>query len=79
MEEIALLTQGGVYLARLDPSKHAEVGKIRPVVILMGQFILDIQPTSVLICPLSSQSYSGCSHLHVALSPRDSLQKTAML
>lgn len=76
MERITLLTQGGVYLARrLDPSKHAEVGKIRPVVVLMGQFILDVQPASVLVCPLSSQSYPECSQLHVALPPRDSLQK----
>ena len=75
MEKITLLTQGGVYLARLDPSKHDEVGKIRPVVVLMGQFVLDVQPASVLICPLSSQSYPECSQLHVALPPRDSLQK----
>lgn len=75
MDEIIALTQGGVYLARLDPSKHAEVGKIRPVVILMGQFILDIKPLSVLVCPLSSQSYEGCSSLHVQLPPRDNLQK----
>jgi len=75
VEGITLLTQGGVYLARLDPSKHAEVGKIRPVVILMGQFVLDVQPASVLICPLSSQSNPNCSHLHIALPPRDSLQK----
>lgn len=69
------LTQGGIYLARLDPAKHAEVGKIRPVIILMGQFILDIAPLSVLICPLSSRSYPGCADLHVHLSPRDNLQK----
>lgn len=75
MGKIIPLTQGGVYLARLDPSKHAEVGKIRPVIILMGQFILDIQPVAVLVCPLSSQSYEGCSHLHVQLPPRDNLQK----
>lgn len=75
MERITLLTQGGVYLARLDPSKHAEVRKIRPVVVLMGQFVLDVQPASVLVCPLSSQSYPECSQLHVALPPRDSLQK----
>ena len=75
MEKIVPLTQGGVYLARLDPSKHAEVGKIRPVVILMGQFILDVQPLSVLVCPLSSQSYDGCLYLHVHLPARDNLQK----
>lgn len=77
MEGISPLTQGGVYLARLDPSKHAEVGKIRPVVVLMGQFVLDVQPTSVLVCPLSSQSYPECLQLHVSLPPRDSLQKNS--
>ncbi|MDP3705377.1 MAG: type II toxin-antitoxin system PemK/MazF family toxin [Legionellaceae bacterium] len=75
MERVTLLTQGGIYLARLDPSKHAEVGKIRPVVVLMGQFVLDVQPASALVCPLSSQSYPECSQLHVALPPRDALQK----
>ena len=75
MGKITSLTQGGVYLARLDPSKHTEIGKIRPVVILMGQFILDIQPQSVLVCPLSSKSYDDCTYLHVHLPPRDNLQK----
>lgn len=75
MDNLIPLTRGGVYLARLDPSKHAEIGKIRPVVILMGQFILNIHPASVLVCPLSSLSYEHCSHLHVTLPPRDNLQK----
>ena len=77
MEKLTILTQGSVYLARLDPSKHAEIGKIRPVVVLMGQFVLDVQPASVLICPLSSQSYPECSKLHVTLSPRGGLQKNS--
>ncbi|MDP3560716.1 MAG: type II toxin-antitoxin system PemK/MazF family toxin [Legionellaceae bacterium] len=34
-----------------------------------------MQPASVLVCLLSSQSYPECSQLHVALPPRDSLQK----
>lgn len=75
MENLDVFTQGGVYLARLDPAKHVEVGKIRPVVILTGQFILDISPLSILVCPLSSQSYKGCGDLHVCLPPRDNLQK----
>jgi mRNA interferase MazF len=75
VEGVSLLTQGGVYLARLDPSKHSEIGKIRPVVILMSQLVLDIQPASVLVCPLSSQSFPNRSPLHVALTPRDGLQR----
>lgn len=28
------LTRGGIYLAKLNPAKKDEVGKIRPVVVL---------------------------------------------
>lgn len=74
MEKI-ILTQGGVYLAKLNPSKHAEIGKIRPVIVLTAQFILDIHPVNVLVCPLSSKSYPECKHLHVQLPPRQKLLK----
>ncbi len=69
-----ILTQGGIYLARLDPVKAAEVGKIRPVVILTSQAILDITPPTLFICPLSSQSQPEFSSLHVKLPPRDNLE-----
>ena len=71
------LTQGGVYLARLDPAKHQEIGKIRPVVALTGQFLLEISPEIIFICPLSSQSYPDFRVLHVELPPRDGLLKTS--
>jgi mRNA interferase MazF len=74
VEQEEILTQAGVYLARLDPAKAAEVGKIRPVVILNAQNILDIIPPTVFICPLSSQSQYEFSSLHIKLSPRDNLK-----
>ncbi len=77
MDEKHFLTRGGVYLARLDPAKAAEIGKIRPVVILSAQKILDITPPTIFICPLSSHSYPEFSSLHIKLSPRDSLETTS--
>lgn len=77
MVEQEILTQGGVYLARLDPAKAAEVGKIRPVVVLNTQAILDIIPPTVFICPLSSQSQPEFSSLHIKLSARDNLKVTS--
>lgn len=68
-----MLTRGGIYLARLDPAKINEVGKIRPVVILNSQIILDSIPPVVFICPLSRQSHSKFSSLHFELDVRDSL------
>lgn len=76
MEKIRL-TQGGVYLAKLDPAKSSEVGKIRPVAVLTASIILEIKPEIIFICPLSSRSYPEFSALHVELPPRDNLQKTS--
>lgn len=77
VEEKITLTRGGVYLVKLDPAKTAEIGKIRPVVVLSAQTILDITPPTIFICPLSSQSYPEFSSLHVKLTPRDNLEVTS--
>src|SRR3990167_690620 len=77
VEPQEILTRGGVYLARLDPVKAAEVGKIRPVVLLNTKAIRDITPPVVFICPLSSQSAPAFSSLHVALVARDNLKVTS--
>lgn len=77
VEEVNILTRGGVYLARLDPAKAAEAGKIRPVVILTAQTILDIAPPIAFVCPLSSQSQPELSSLHTLLQPRDNLEVTS--
>ena len=69
------LIQGGVYLARLDPAKGAEIGKLRPVVILTAQTLLDVDPPVVFVCPLSSRSDPTFEALHLSLPARDSLQR----
>jgi mRNA interferase MazF len=71
---ITRIARGGVYLARLDPAKGAEVGKLRPVVVLTAQSLLDVKPAHVFICPLSSRSKLEYKALHLALSPRDNLK-----
>ena len=73
VEQREILTRGGVYLAKLDPSKEHEVGKIRPVIILTSQMILNVIPPTIFICPLSSQSKPEFSSLHVELPARDNL------
>lgn len=68
------LIRASVYLARLDPAKGAEVGKLRPVLVLTDQKILDIDPPVIFICPLSSQSITQFEALHIALVSRDGLR-----
>lgn len=74
MEQKIILTRGGIYLAKLNPAKKEEVGKIRPIIILNSQVILDSRPHIIFICPLSSQSQPEFSSLHTELEARDSLK-----
>ena len=70
---IPKLIRGGIYLARLDPVKQGEVGKLRPVVVLTDQMLLDVGPPHVFIAPLSSRSDAAYQALHVKLAARDNL------
>ena len=72
--EIEILTRGGIYLAKLNPAREGEIGKVRPASILNSQSILDSTPPIIFICPLSSQSQQEFSNLHYELSPRDNLK-----
>ena len=63
-----------MYLARLDPAKGAELGKLRPVIVLTDQGILDATPGHVFVCPLSSRSDPAYQALHLSLAARDNLQ-----
>ncbi len=71
---MAGLMRGGVYLARLDPAKGAEIGKLRPIAILTASEILAVDPPLLFICPLSSRSDPAFAALHVALPSRDALK-----
>lgn len=68
------LSRGGIYLARLDPAKGAEVGKLRPVAVLSAEEVLEVNSPLLFICPLSSRSESVFDALHVMLSPREGLK-----
>lgn len=67
------LSRGGIYPARLDPSRGTEVGKLRPVAVLTAQALLDTDPPVIFICPLSSRSDPAFQALHLSLPGRDRL------
>lgn len=73
MVEEEILTRGGIYLIKLNPSKPSEVGKIRPSIILTSQKILNSKPPVVFICPLSSQSKPMFKNIHLKIEKRDGL------
>ena len=73
MGGLIALQRGGIYLARLDPAKGAEIGKLRPVIVLTDQHLLNIEPAHIFITPLSRRSNEAYASMHVALPARDNL------
>ena len=67
------LIRGGIYLAKLSPTKGVEPGKVRPVVVVQRQEILNIYPT-VLVAPLTS-NLKGKYPMRLFIKARDRLEK----
>ena len=49
------VVRGGIYLANLNPSKGAEIGKVRPVLIIQSDVLNSVNHTTVNILPLTTQ------------------------
>ena len=67
------LIRGGIYLAKLNPTKGVEAGKIRPVIIIQRQEVLGDYPT-VLVVPLTS-NLKGKYPMRMLISAREKLEK----
>ncbi|WP_456457183.1 type II toxin-antitoxin system PemK/MazF family toxin [Thermovibrio sp.] len=71
------LIRGGVYLAKLSPTKGKEPGKTRPVVIVQRQEVLGNYPT-VLVAPLTS-NLKGKYPLRLTVKAREKLEKDSAI
>ena len=67
------MRRGEVRIARLNPNQGAEIGKVRPVVVLTDNRLLDAHISMVMIVPLSSQYWAGMESLRVEILPRERL------
>lgn len=73
------MRRGDVWLARLNPNTGAEIGKVRPVVILLAQRYLDAGSPVVMVAPLTTQFWPGMAALRIAVSSRGRLLKDSFV
>jgi len=67
------LVRGGIYLAKLSPTKGVEPGKTRPVVVIQRQEILGNYPT-VLVAPITS-NLKGKYPMRLFIKARERLER----
>lgn len=71
--------RGSVWLANLNPGRGAEPGKIRPVLIVQCQALLDADHPSTLIVPLTTRLADDAEPLRLRIPAQGRLMKDSDL
>jgi mRNA interferase MazF len=74
-----MFDRGSIYLAKLYPSKGAEPGKTRPVLILQSNMLNHIEHPTTIVVPLTTQLIDNTFPLRFRLSKRHDLQQNSDL
>ena len=67
------MRRGEIWVARLNPSQGAELGKLRPVVIVQADPITQAGLATVIVVPLTTQNRPAARALRVPIRRRDRL------
>lgn len=70
------MRRGEIWVAKLNPNAGAEVGKVRPVLILLDDALLATDMSPVLCLPLTSKLFVHLAALRVEIPARDRLLKS---
>ena len=72
-----MFQKGEIYLAKLNPKKGNEVGKIRPVLIYQTNILNDCEHPTTIVLPMSTVLIDGTYPLRYRVTSRDKLEKTS--
>ncbi len=72
-----MFQKGEIYLAKLNPKKGNEVGKIRPVLIYQTNILNDCNHPTTIILPISTVLIDNTYPLRYRITKKDKLEKTS--
>ena len=67
--------RGEIWLANLDPRHGTEPGKIRPVLVIQSQALLDADHPSTLIIPFTTNLTDGAEPLRIRIPAAAGIQQ----
>lgn len=71
--------RGSIWLANLNPKRGTEPGKIRPVLIVQSQALLEVDHPSTLVVPLTTHVIDDAEPLRLRISAQAGLDKDSDL
>ena len=72
-----MFQKGEIYLAKLNPKKGNEVGKIRPVLVYQTDILNDCEHPTTIVLPISTVLIDDAYPLRYRVSKRDKLEKAS--
>ena len=73
------IRRGQVWVANLNPNRGREVGKVRPVVIVQGDWLSAAQSHTVVVLPLTSDVRREVEPLRVTIGARGGLREDSQV
>jgi len=73
------MRRGEVWIGNLNPNRGNEVGKIRPVLILQADFLIEQGDPTIIVLPLTTQVRKSKEPLHVTIAARDRLRQACQV
>lgn len=73
------MRRGEIWVGNLNPNRGAETGKIRPVLIIQGDFLTHQGSATVVVLPLTTQVRPSKEPLHVTVPARDRLREACQV
>lgn len=76
---IANIRRGQVWTGNLNPRRGQEVGKVRPVLVIQGDWLSAAQNRTVVVLPLTSDIRKAREPLRITLPARDALREDSQV
>jgi len=73
------MRRGEIWLGNLNLNRGAEIGKIRPVLIIQADFLIAQGEPTIVVLPLTTQVRPSKEPLHVTIPQRDDLEQTCQV
>ena len=72
-----MFQKGEIYLAKLNPKKGNEVGKIRPVLVYQTNILNECEHPTTIVLPISTVLIDDTYPLRYRITKRNKLEKTS--
>lgn len=73
------MKRGEIWVGNLNPNRGAEIGKIRPVLVMQADFLTDQGEPTIVVLPLTTQVRPSKEPLHITIPARDRLTLTCQV